>query len=719
MKKLMSLFVLCVCATQATPTFVSLSPDAKQVADTLKPTVIFTDTRPKPRVYDIPKAGEKGKSYTYTDAKGKTVTIPLSPPEVKALPVLCNKKGEPIKPRPALRHWIDTTMHGDAIRRDAMHGVSTKKIIKTDSVQTGLKPVSAFIQGEAGGYTQMQNYNTEQGLALSSITQGACVDRFGNLWFGTSGGGVSRYDGKTFTNYTSAQGLANNTVWSIVEDQRGNLWFGTDGGGVSRYDGKTFTNYTSAPHFQDGVIYAMVQDKMGTLFLGSNSGFGGLYFKTPNLRLFSDNNKNIPDFLKNKKEGKKFPADNPLTNEELVLCKPVWDIYNNSTGYPVKDVNSGHNTMYCDSKGIIWIATGDDRTALVRFDPSAVQRNPKPPQAVIQSVKIDEEKICWYSLGSEKVKGKSEKVKVKISADSAVKFLDPDSIALTQQEIITYGKILTETERQNLRQKFAGIEFDGITRFYPLPKNLVLPYEHNNITIEFAAIEPAKPYLIKYQYLLEGYQKDWSPVTSNTSATFGNMDAGNYTFKLKVLNPDALREADGWSEPITYSFTVQPPFYKAWWFFTMEVGAAAVFFGLIFLYKKKRVRFSIGLTRFTVSSITFVVFEYLQNFAESSFGGNVVFAGIAKIALNIILGLTYRSIEQSAFTLTGLKREKDYSERMRLMGNAMEKDVHEVELSVKKQFVLNMLVENLSYELISKCSGLKIQEVEMMARGKS
>ena len=719
MKKLMSLFVLCVCATQATPTFVSLSPDAKQVADTLKPTVIFTDTRPKPRVYDIPKAGEKGKSYTYTDAKGKTVTIPLSPPEVKALPVLCNKKGEPIKPRPALRHWIDTTMHGDAIRRDAMHGVSTKKIIKTDSVQTGLKPVSAFIQGEAGGYTQMQNYNTEQGLALSSITQGACVDRFGNLWFGTSGGGVSRYDGKTFTNYTSAQGLANNKVWSIVEDQRGNLWFGTDGGGVSRYDGKTFTNYTSAPHFQDGVIYAMVQDKMGTLFLGSNSGFGGLYFKTPNLRLFSDNNKNIPDFLKNKKEGKKFPADNPLTNEELVLCKPVWDIYNNSTGYPVKDVNSGHNTMYCDSKGIIWIATGDDRTALVRFDPSAVQRNPKPPQAVIQSVKIDEEKICWYSLGSEKVKGKSEKVKVKISADSAVKFLDPDSIALTQQEIITYGKILTETERQNLRQKFAGIEFDGITRFYPLPKNLVLPYEHNNITIEFAAIEPAKPYLIKYQYLLEGYQKDWSPVTSNTSATFGNMDAGNYTFKLKVLNPDALREADGWSEPITYSFTVQPPFYKAWWFFTMEVGAAAVFFGLIFLYKKKRVRFSIGLTRFTVSSITFVVFEYLQNFAESSFGGNVVFAGIAKIALNIILGLTYRSIEQSAFTLTGLKREKDYSERMRLMGNAMEKDVHEVELSVKKQFVLNMLVENLSYELISKCSGLKIQEVEMMARGKS
>ena len=70
-------------------------------------------------------------------------------------------------------------------------------------------------------------------------------DKTGNLWFGTGGGGVSRYDGKSFTTFTTAQGLANNFVCSITEDKTGNLWFGT-GGGVSRYDGKSFTTFTTA-----------------------------------------------------------------------------------------------------------------------------------------------------------------------------------------------------------------------------------------------------------------------------------------------------------------------------------------------------------------------------------------------------------------------------------------------------------------------------------------
>ena len=65
-------------------------------------------------------------------------------------------------------------------------------------------------------------------------------DKTGNLWFGTQGGGVSRYDGKSFTTFSTTQGLANNWVNNIVEDKAGNLWFGTLGGGVSRYDGKSF-----------------------------------------------------------------------------------------------------------------------------------------------------------------------------------------------------------------------------------------------------------------------------------------------------------------------------------------------------------------------------------------------------------------------------------------------------------------------------------------------
>ncbi len=66
-------------------------------------------------------------------------------------------------------------------------------------------------------------------------------DKKGRLWFGTYWKGVYRYDGNSFTNFTEKDGLQNNKVLSILEDNDGNIWLGTDEG-VCRYDGRTFTN---------------------------------------------------------------------------------------------------------------------------------------------------------------------------------------------------------------------------------------------------------------------------------------------------------------------------------------------------------------------------------------------------------------------------------------------------------------------------------------------
>ena len=119
------------------------------------------------------------------------------------------------------------------------------------------------------------------------------------------------------------------------------------------------------------------------------------------------------------------------------------------------------------------------------------------------------------------------------------------------EEGIALGKLLTDEQRTTMQEKFNDVKFDSITRFYPLPVNLVLPYRHNNLTFDFVAIEPARPFLVRYQYMLEGYDKEWSPVTDQTTAAFGNMREGNYTFKLKAQSPDGV-----WSEPVFYSFKV-------------------------------------------------------------------------------------------------------------------------------------------------------------------
>src|SRR3954469_23016501 len=101
----------------------------------------------------------------------------------------------------------------------------------------------------------------------------------------------------------------------------------------------------------------------------------------------------------------------------------------------------------------------------------------------------------------------------------------------------TLGKVLSDAERDSMRSKFRGIKFDSIRSFYPIPENLVLPYRHNSITFDFAAIELNRPRLIKYQYILEGYDKEWNPLTDKTSSTYGNIYEGTYTFKLKARSP--------------------------------------------------------------------------------------------------------------------------------------------------------------------------------------
>jgi hypothetical protein len=161
-----------------------------------------------------------------------------------------------------------------------------------------------------------------------------------------------------------------------------------------------------------------------------------------------------------------------------------------------------------------------EESPLIRFDYDALHRNDKLPSVNIRQVKINEEAIAFHTLAN---KNTQNNAGTEIS--SPVYIMD---------EMVTYGKSLSESERQNLRQKFKGLKFDGIGKFYNTPENLVLPHKHNRITIDFGTNELTRPQLVEYQYKLEGYDKEWSPVVKNTSASFGNIREGSYTFKVKA-----------------------------------------------------------------------------------------------------------------------------------------------------------------------------------------
>src|SRR4051812_18718400 len=79
---------------------------------------------------------------------------------------------------------------------------------------------------QAGRPKLVKTQNTNQYANVHCGLQ----DKVGNLWFGTTGEGVYRYDGKSFTNFTAKDGLGNNNIWCILEDKTGDIWFGTRSG---------------------------------------------------------------------------------------------------------------------------------------------------------------------------------------------------------------------------------------------------------------------------------------------------------------------------------------------------------------------------------------------------------------------------------------------------------------------------------------------------------
>ena len=78
-------------------------------------------------------------------------------------------------------------------------------------------------------------------------------DSKGYIWMGTQAG-LSRFDGKNFITYTTAQGLADNTVNCIFEDRKHQLWIGTENGGVSVFNGFNFKNYTRKDSIASNIV---------------------------------------------------------------------------------------------------------------------------------------------------------------------------------------------------------------------------------------------------------------------------------------------------------------------------------------------------------------------------------------------------------------------------------------------------------------------------------
>lgn len=217
------------------------------------------------------------------------------------------------------------------------------------------------------------------------------LDKDGNLWFSIDGEGAYRFDGKSFINFTTKDGLCNNNVGAIIQDRAGNILLGTNNG-ICKFDGKTFTKYPIPDTLS---ITCMLEDKDGNLWFGTSQN--GIYcYNGKTLKNFLNSNKHeynlgsdnqfILDILQDKNGNLWFSSWNgggvwKYDGKEFINFVPSADYYKanqDKRGFnntPTNPLNNSTNNSFVpsqdyisddmifsmteDNSGNIWFATRD------------------------------------------------------------------------------------------------------------------------------------------------------------------------------------------------------------------------------------------------------------------------------------------------------------------------------------------------------------------------
>lgn len=200
-------------------------------------------------------------------------------------------------------------------------------------------------------------------LGPTSITRNIIQDKKGNIWT-ASFGGVFLYDGEKFTNITRT--VTSARFFSVLEDQKGNYWFGTIGSGVYYFDGRTFQNFTTKNGLLNNDVGCIYEDKSGKIWFGVSGGascFDGNSFRN----YIIENNEMKEDLTRDKRFIDRQPHEvNAIIEDKkgnywfatrgntYVFDRNKFSIFTHF-GRPFKNVRS----IIEDQKGNIWLGGSD------------------------------------------------------------------------------------------------------------------------------------------------------------------------------------------------------------------------------------------------------------------------------------------------------------------------------------------------------------------------
>jgi signal transduction histidine kinase/DNA-binding response OmpR family regulator/ligand-binding sensor domain-containing protein len=339
------------------------------------------------------------------------------------------------------------------------------------------------------------------------------------VWVGTNNGLISLYckDGQ----WAKERKFKNITqeIETIVENEKGNLWLGTETRGVLKVD------FPGASVNEKPVVNRYhTSHRLPEGPVRVHRAAGHVMFAT---------NKGIYRFDESKKI---FIPDYTLGKEFAGAPGGKWV-------FRIMEDKNKNIWLYSDA-GIIRAIPQPDKTFVPQKKPFL--RIPKTP---VNTIYPDPDgNTTWFACNDGLFR-----------YDRRVK----KNYQLDFQTLVR--KVLVNGE----------LVFDGYQHkeFFP-----VIDYKNRNLRFEFAAPFFEDETRTRYQCFLEGYDKDWSALSSETRKDYTNLDNGVYTFWVRAQNV-----YENFSPETFFKFRILPPWYKTWWAYLFY--AIAIFWAVFFIVK--------------------------------------------------------------------------------------------------------------------------------------
>jgi signal transduction histidine kinase/ligand-binding sensor domain-containing protein len=446
----------------------------------------------------------------------------------------------------------------------------------------------------------IHNINNPKSLSYNFIGS-MFEDHEGMIWVGTDGGGLNVYDPKrgTFKIFkhdpANPYSISGSVVRGIAEDKDYNIWVGTWDAGLNRYDRKTgrFIRYLpedkNPASISNKTLWNIYIDHNNTLWLAIyNTGIDLFDIKKNRVVRRFRPEPDKPGSISGNNCWFFFEDD---AKKMWICTQNGLDLYNSLTNsfkvlkFPDNDIGA----FYKDRSGYIWIGTNTkglfkcnpDGTILKTYDVTNVLPNNR-----IHAITQDNNGNIWISsnYGITRINPDIESVRSYSKEDGLQgdQFYQQSFLKTRNGELFFGGYSGLNSFFPDSLKDNDFIPPVYITDFqifnkpvvYAVPgaqfqthiseaKEIKLNWKQSVFSLSFAAINYIHPKKNQYSYIMEGFEKDWNFTdASRRYVTYTNLDPGEYTFRVRASNNDAVWNMTGTSLKII----ILPPWWKTWWF---------------------------------------------------------------------------------------------------------------------------------------------------------